>query len=68
MLDDGADINARDYNGRTPLHVAAAAGQAHTVQLLLQHGASPLVADRSGRTPIDEAHLHQHPDVIALFK
>ncbi len=68
MFDDGANLNAYDYNGRTALHVAATAGQLRTVQFLLQHGASPAAADIWGQTPLDEARRRQHTDIVALFE
>jgi ankyrin repeat protein len=39
LLDAGADVNAEDFSGWTPLHAAAYKGNAQAVQLLLGHGA-----------------------------
>jgi ankyrin repeat protein len=36
LLDQGADPNAADYMGETPLHLAISCGQAAVVQLLVQ--------------------------------
>ena len=44
-----------DYDGRTPLHLAAAAGYADCCQVLVEHGANPKRKDRWGVTPEDEA-------------
>lgn len=41
--------------GTTPLHVAASAGQASQVELLLVYGADPGALDSFGRSPIDHA-------------
>jgi hypothetical protein len=41
LLNAGADMAAADSNGRTALHIAAAAGQMQIVRLLLARGAIP---------------------------
>lgn len=40
LRQSGALLSAVDYNGRTPLHVAAAAGHTNVVLYLLKYGAN----------------------------
>ena len=47
----GVDINCQDQWGQTPLHVAALAGHAEVVQLLLKHNCSLEATDDEVRTP-----------------
>ncbi|XP_071277273.1 B-cell lymphoma 3 protein-like [Agelaius tricolor] len=47
------DLQARDYEGLTPLHVAVASRSRDSVLLLLQHGADVDAGDiKSGRSPL----------------
>jgi hypothetical protein len=48
LLDRGADINARDVRGWTPLHFAM---RVEVVRVLLERGANVNAEDKQGRTP-----------------
>ena len=39
LLEKGANVNAKDSNGDTPLHKAACRGYARVARLLIEHGA-----------------------------
>ena len=54
LLAAGAAVSAADQEGRTPLHVAAAASD-NAVLLLLAAGASVSAIDKDGRTPLHVA-------------
>lgn len=55
LRDAGADANARNFAGRTPLHCAAAAGDFQLARLLLRDGASATAAAHGGETPMHAA-------------
>ena len=50
MLDSGTNVDYRDIDGRTALHVAACQGRTDVVQLLLSRGAKVNSMDRWGST------------------
>lgn len=64
-LAKGADINAPDPVGTTPLMAAAQMGHSQAVKLLLAKGADPSKANRFGKTALDVARMS---DVISLLK
>lgn len=55
LLARGADVNAKDGSGKTPLHRAAGNDCIKVVGLLLKHGAQINASDQSGATPLFEA-------------
>jgi len=52
LLARGADVEAQDRYGGTPLHAAAYAGRAYLVDLLLDKGAHIEAKNNNGRTPL----------------
>ena len=53
--------------GLTPLHHAAWYGRKDVVQLLLDRGAVPNMANQYGGTPLHSAALGGHKDVVQLL-
>ena len=55
LLRFGVDPNCRNYDRRTPLHVAAREGLPLVAGMLVELGADVMARDRWGNTPLDEA-------------
>jgi ankyrin repeat protein len=55
LIEAGADVNARDAEGNTPLILASFYAAPQCVELLLEKGADPNVANRSGVTALIRA-------------
>ena len=51
------DIEARDFQGRTPLHIAVLSGHDALVELLLRNGANVNARDQWEVTPLRRAEL-----------
>ena len=49
----GTDVNAKNNDGRTPLHFAAMQGHKELAELLITKGADVNVKNAFGRTPLD---------------
>ncbi|KAJ1492211.1 ankyrin repeat-containing domain protein [Baffinella frigidus] len=55
LLEHNADVSAKSYHGRTPLHAAASAGHEAVSLLLLERGADVKAKSSSGQTPEEAA-------------
>ncbi|KAG1951825.1 60 kDa lysophospholipase-like isoform X2 [Pimephales promelas] len=64
----GTDLSLANYDGRTPLHIAACEGQVKVVQYLLSKGATVFVKDRFGDTPLRNAIHLRRKDVVELLR
>lgn len=67
LVDYGANVNAQDTRGKTPLMIAASNGDLETVKLLLTLGADSCLADKYKHTALDYAKSHGHRQVQELL-
>ena len=67
LLDQGANVNARDSKEKTALHRAAQAGFIKIINLLLKHGAEVNAQDEKGETPLFDAVRAGRKNAIELL-
>ncbi len=68
MFIDEFDVNVKDENGQTPLHLASIWGAKKSVKFLLKKGADPGLKDNQGKTPLDLAKTLNKQEVIDLLE
>uniref|UniRef100_A0A3B3ZIF6 glutaminase n=1 Tax=Periophthalmus magnuspinnatus TaxID=409849 RepID=A0A3B3ZIF6_9GOBI len=63
------DMDQKDYDARTALHIAAAEGHVDVIRFLTYTcKVDPFVKDRWGNQPIDDAMQFGHDGVVAVLK
>lgn len=64
LLKHSADVNARDKNWQTPLHIAAANKAVRCAEALVPLLSNVNVSDRAGRTALHHAAFSGHLEVM----
>lgn len=67
LIDAGSDVNARAFDGSTPLSIASFRGHLRCVEILLDSGAFPDVRDAAERTPLIRAAEMGNHGVVRLL-
>ncbi|CAG7833567.1 unnamed protein product [Allacma fusca] len=62
-----ADINAKNRQGSTPLHIAVESYRGDTVRFLMLNGADMHIEDSSRRTAVDIARSNEYTDIFQLL-
>jgi ankyrin repeat protein len=70
LLDAGADVNAQDVRGMTPLMLAIATDRPDkaVIRMLLDHGANPQIKNNKGETAADWARREASQPGLELLK
>ena len=67
LLSAGADVNARNEIGTTPLHTAALLGTPDNITALLEAGASGSAKTENGKTAFDLAEYNDKVKGTAAY-
>ena len=69
MLDHNAEVEAKNRQGQTPLHIAAANGRAEAATCLIVVGGADIDArDNEGKTASDTARENHQPKMVEVLR
>ncbi|MCM1002474.1 ankyrin repeat domain-containing protein, partial [Wolbachia pipientis] len=68
LLENGANLEARDKDGFTPLHCAVISNRTKGVKCLVERGANLEVQDKDGCTPLFYAKCVHNDKIIKLLQ
>lgn len=67
LISAGVDPGEGDYDGRTPMHLAAEENQLHIIEYLISQNININPKDRWENTPLDNAMKKSHTDIVNLL-
>ena len=62
------NLNEMDYDGRAPVHLAAAEGHLNIIEFFIKEGLELNPKDRWGGTPIDDAKNGGHKKIVTVLE
>ena len=68
LLNMGADVNLQNYDGDTPLHLAARYEMEYIVKLLLHYNADINITNRKDETAVNSAKSNIYPHLKVLLE
>ena len=67
LINEGASVNLRAADGRTPIHMAAIHGRVSRTNILIAAGSELEATDKYGRTPLHVAAFFGHELLIGVL-
>ena len=67
LLATGTDVNAKDSDGYSALHITSGKGFNEIAKLLIKEGANVNIKDEDAYTPIHYASVNGHVDIVELL-
>ncbi|CAG0906441.1 unnamed protein product, partial [Cyprideis torosa] len=67
LIENGAEVNARDEEGQTPLPLTTLRDRHSIAQVLLSHGADPNIRGPLEQTPLHFASARGHHSIVDLL-
>jgi ankyrin repeat protein len=67
FIEEGANLNAKDPDGQTALHLSIHSGDTSMVQFLLEKGADPEATAPNGNKPLYDAAESGYFEIVELL-
>ena len=67
LIEAGVDVNARNVEDRTPLHIASERSQVRLMELLLENGCDPDAQDLGGSAAVHILPMEEHFDCLKIL-
>ena len=64
LIENGANIEAKDCREETPLHLASSYGKTEVVKYLVSKGANKNAKNNDGKTPYDVARKDEIKELL----